>query len=101
MHLRLPPCFETDSWPRLGRRVGHREISAEVGDAPQRLQGQTGGRGAEVCGRGPRAGPPPGGGAPKTSPPPPKGRPPPPPRGGDPPQPPPRGPSAHPPATPH
>src|ERR1700687_3763788 len=36
--IALTPCIEADSGFRFGWRVGHREVSAEVGDAAQRLQ---------------------------------------------------------------
>src|SRR6266849_9415722 len=46
--IRLPPWFETDSWARLRRWVRHRQISAEVCDAAQRLQRHARGREPEL-----------------------------------------------------
>src|SRR5665213_3597884 len=41
--LGSPPWFEADAWSCFGRRVGHGQVSAEVGDAPQRLHRKPGG----------------------------------------------------------
>src|SRR5712664_3895075 len=41
----LTPCIEADAGFRSGWRVRHRQISAEVGDAAQRLEGK--GRGGQ------------------------------------------------------
>src|SRR4029077_2125672 len=50
MFMRLPPCVETDWWFWPGRRVCHRQVSAEVGHAAQRFERQRGGGKAKLDG---------------------------------------------------
>src|SRR6266852_1061983 len=48
MCIRLLPWFKTDSWSGPGWRIGHREISAEIGHAAQGLERQARGREPEL-----------------------------------------------------